>query len=295
MPAFTFSATYQAILWNGFDARLVDCNESCNIDVSQVEQAITPKTAAILAAHMYGTATCVEELEAIARKRNLPLFFDAAHGFGARYQGRPLGGFGSASVFSLGPTKTLPVGEGGLITTNDKNLAQQVREVCNHGQPANSLDSTVKSLNGRLEEINAAIGIRVVDDVDHWIARRQELAEAYHTQLGDLPGITFPAVPEDALSSYKDFCVFIDPGQFGMDRDQLLTRLEKNDIQTKRYFYPAIHKLTVAKGHFQGVSLPNAELNASRVLALPMYSHMPFEEVSYICRSVQAAHQEAGS
>src|ERR1019366_7247 len=104
MPAFTFSATYQALLWNGFTARLVDCNESCNIEVSQVDQAVTAKTAAILAVHMYGTATDLEELEAIARRRNVPLFFDAAHGFGAKYKGRHLGGFGNAEVFSLGPT-----------------------------------------------------------------------------------------------------------------------------------------------------------------------------------------------
>ncbi len=295
MPAFTFSATYQALLWNGFTARLVDCNESCNIDVAQVEQAVTPNTAAILAVHMYGTATDVEELEVIARQRNLPLFVDAAHGFGAKYKGRYLGGFGSAEVFSLGPTKTLPVGEGGLITTNDENLAMRVRSVCNHGQPPNSMDSTVKSLNGRMEEINAAIGIRVLDDVDHWVARRQELAAIYYNQLADIGGLTFPVVPKYALSSYKDFCIFVDPERFGMDRDQLMARLDKEDIQTKRYFYPPIHKLTVARGHFEGALLPKTELKSSRVLALPMYSHMPIDEVSHVCQSILTAHREGRS
>lgn len=292
MPAFTFSATYQALLWNGFTARLVDCNESCNINVTQLEQAITPKTAAILAVHMYGTATDLEELETIARRRNLPLFFDAAHGFGAKYKGRYLGGFGNAEVFSLGPTKTLPVGEGGLVTTNDENLAKCVRMVCNHGQPPNSLDSTVKSLNGRLEEINAAIGTRVLDDVDHWIARRQELSSIYYNKLSDIPGLTFPIVPECALSSYKDFCIFVEPEQFGMDREQLMMQLEKDGIQTKRYFYPPIHGLTVAQGHFDGTHLTNTDLKTSRVLALPMYSHMPFEEVSYVCQSISTAYRK---
>lgn len=294
MPSFTFSATYQALLWNGFTARLVDCNESCNIDVSKVEQAITPKTAAIVAVHMYGTATDLEALEAIAQARNLPLFFDAAHGFGAKYKGRRLGGFGNAEVFSLGPTKTLPVGEGGLITTNDENLARQVRLVSNHGQPLNSLDSTVKSLNGRLEEINAAIGVRVIDDVDHWISRRQELAAMYYEQLAEIPGLTFPVVPKSAVPSYKDFCVFVDPEQFGMDRDHLLARLEKDEIQAKRYFHPPIHELTVALGLFDGVRLSNTEFKSSRVLALPMYSHMPFEEVSYVCQAVSMAHKKGG-
>jgi dTDP-4-amino-4,6-dideoxygalactose transaminase len=294
MPAFTFSATYQALLWNGFTAQLVDCNDSCNMDVSKVEQAITPRTTAILAVHMYGTATDVEELEEIARRRNLPLFFDAAHGFGAKYKGRHLGGFGAAEVFSLGPTKTLPVGEGGLISTNDENLAQRVRLACNHGQPPNSLDSTVRSLNGRLEEINAAIGIRVLDDVDHWIEHRQELAAMYYAQLAHIPGLSFPVVPQYAVSSFKDFCIFVDPDRFGMDRDELLSRLEEDHIQAKRYFYPPIHELTVARGHFRGVRLPNTEFKASRVLALPMYSHIAPEEVSYVCQSVSKAHMTSG-
>lgn len=295
IPSFTFSATFQGLLWNGFTARLVDCNESCNIDVSQVEQAITPKTKAIVAVHLYGTATDLEELEAIANAHNLPLFFDAAHGFGAKYKGKRLGGFGNAEVFSLGPAKTLPVGEGGLIATNDDELARQVRVVSNHGQPPNSLDCVVKSLNGRLEEINAAIGIRVMDDVDDCIARRQKLAAMYFEQLADMAGLSFPVVPEHAGTSFKDFCVFVDPEQFGMDREQLLVQLEKDEIQAKRYFYPPIHELTVARGLFEGVSLPNAELKSSRVLALPMYSHMPFEEVSYVCQAVSKAYQRAKS
>lgn len=295
MPAFTFSATYQALLWNGFTARLVDCNDSCNMKLSLVEQAITPRTTAILGVHMYGTATDLEELEAIAQQHNLPLFFDAAHGFGAKYKGRHLGGFGNAEVFSLGPTKTLPVGEGGLVTTNDQDLAKRVRSACNHGQPSNSLDSTVKSLNGRLEEINAAIGMRVLDDVDHWIEHRQELAAIYYSQLANVPGITFPVVPKYAVSSFKDFCVFVDPKQFGMDRDQLMSRLERDGIQTKRYFHPPIHQLTVAREHFPGVHLPNAEFKASRVLALPMFSHITFEEVSQVCQSISKAHLEKRS
>lgn len=166
MPAFTFSATYQALLWNNLRAVLVDCNESCNLDAGRVEEVITSRTSAILAVHMYGTATDVEDLQDIASRRGLPLFYDAAHAFGAKYRGRYLGSFGTAEVFSLGPTKTLPVGEGALISFSDDTLAEKVRLVCNHGQPPNSLDSTVKSFNGRLEEIDAAIGLRLLDDVD---------------------------------------------------------------------------------------------------------------------------------
>lgn len=294
MPAYTFSATYQATLWNDLKAVLVDCNDSCNLDVAKVEGAITPKTSAILGVHMYGTGTQLEELEDIARRHKIPLFFDAAHGFGGKYRGRYLGGFGSAEVFSLGPTKTLPVGEGGLITTNVEKLARRVRLVCNHGQPPNSLDSTVKSFNGRLEEINAAIGIRIMDEVDKWIGRRQELAGMYYDNLGKIPGITFPAVPAYAVSTYKDFCIFVDRPKFGMDRDELLKRLAQKEIQSKPYFYPPIHRLAVAAGVFPEVHLPNTEYRASRVLALPMYSHMPREEVEFVCQCIHGAHAAGG-
>lgn len=117
----------------------------------------------------------------------------------------------------------------------------------------------------------------------------------YYRQLADIPGLTFPVVPKYALSSYKDFCIFVDPERFGMDREQLMIRLEKDDIQTKRYFYPPIHELTVARGHFEGIRLTNTEFKAGRVLALPMYSHMPFEEVSYVCKCISTTYKEGAS
>jgi dTDP-4-amino-4,6-dideoxygalactose transaminase len=290
IPAFTFSATYQALLWNHLRPVLVDCNESCNIDVTQIEPAVTERTSAILAVHMYGTATDIEVLQDIASRNQLPLFYDAAHAFGARYKGRYLGTFGAAEVFSLGPTKTLPIGEGALLAFQDETLAERVRLICNHGQPSNSLDSVVKSFNGRLEEINAAIGIRLLDDVDRWVGRRQELARAYYDLLHDVPGITFPEVPPHATSTYKDFCVFVDESHYGMNRDALLDFLAAAGVQTKRYFHPPIHHLTVARSEFAGVRLPNTELKSSRVLALPMYSHMPVTEVEYVCDAVRAGH-----
>jgi len=291
MPAFTFSATYQAALWNGLSTTLVECDDTCNIDPAEVEKVVTPDTKAIVAVHMYGTPANVDQLEQIARRHELLLFFDAAHAFGSLYKGRPLGGGGDAEVFSLGPTKTLPVGEGGIVSTNREELAMRIRTVCNHGQPEGSLDSMVRSFNGRLEEINAIIGSRALRDVEKNVIRRNELAFRYRRKLEGIPGISFPSVPEDCRSTFKDYCVFVDEGAFGMNRDRLMEVLAAKGIQTKRYFHPPVHQLTVAEKEFAGVRLPRTEWKSSHVLALPLYSHMPFEDVDVVCREISSAQR----
>lgn len=293
IPAFTFSATYQAVIWNNLVPVLVDCDESCNIAVDQVEGAVTSKTSAILAVHMYGTPADIDGLTRIARARGLSLFFDAAHGFGSRYRGKPVGGFGDAEVFSLGPTKTLPVGEGGLITTNSKELAERVRLACEHGHHVGSLDCEVKGFNGRLEEINAIIGIHVLDQLDGMVQRRSELEKRYKTQLSEVPGISFPHVPDYVVSTFKDMAIFIDRDAMGLDRNELAAYLEQRGIATKFYFWPPIHQLAICKSQYAHLRFPNTERKSESVLSLPMYSHMPYEEVDYVCQSIEDAHQEA--
>lgn len=287
LPAYTFSATYQAIVWNNLKPVLVECDDACNIDVAHAESLITGRTSAILGVHMYGTPADVEGLERLTKKNNLRLFFDSAHAFGSMHKGALIGRFGDAEVFSLGPTKTMPVGEGALITTRDGEFAARIRKACNHGQKPGTLDCEVKSVNGRLQEINGVIGLHLLQHVEKNILRRNELAARYKDRLGKLKGLTFPAVPSTARSTYKDFCIFVDPAAFGMTRDELGKRLGEREIQTKYYFYPPIHQLAVAKAQFPGVSLPKTERLSSTVLALPLYSHMPFEDVEFVCRAVE--------
>jgi dTDP-4-amino-4,6-dideoxygalactose transaminase len=235
---------------------------------------------------MYGTPGNLDRLETVATGAGVRLFFDAAHAFGARYKDSPVGRFGNAEVFSLGPTKTMPVGEGGLITTGDRELADQVRQICNHGQPPGTLDAVVKSLNGRLQEMNGVVGLHLLRDFDRAIARRNELAVRYKERLDDVPGLSFPPLPDHVLSTFKDLCIFVDPDTFGRSRDDLLTALATREIQTKKYYYPPIHQLAVAQTEFAGQSFPRTERLSSRVLALPLYAHMPFEEVDVVCDAV---------
>src|SRR5438477_8891307 len=134
LPSFTFFATGHAVLWNNARPVLADCEpDTWTIDAKDVARKISRRTAAILAVHVYGNPCAIEELSAIAARHNLKLIFDAAHAFGSRYGGVPVGRFGDAEVFSLTPTKTLVCGEGGLVTTSDALLARRLRALRNYG------------------------------------------------------------------------------------------------------------------------------------------------------------------
>ena len=283
MPGYTFSATYQAIKWNNLKPILADCDESCNIEPKDAKKKITKNTSAILAVHMYGTPCPIDELEEIARSSGIVLFFDAAHAFGSIYRKRYIGNFGKAEVFSLGPTKTLPCGEGGLIVTNDKEFADKMVLARNHGHTHNSLDCIVPGLNGRLQEISGAIGIHILKRMEQNVTRRNRLAHVYTEKLSKFPGVSFPVVPSDVRSTFKDYSIFIDKEEFGIDRDRLGDELLKRGIVTKQYFYPPIHNLTISSEEFKGLSLPNTLKKSRSVISLPLYSHMPEEEVNFIC------------
>lgn len=287
LPAYTFSATYQALRWCGLKAVPVDCDDRCNVDPAEVEKAITPRTSAIFAVHMFGHAPDIEALQGIAKAHGIRLFFDAAHAFGGSWHGRKLGGFGDAEVFSLGPTKTMPTGEGALITTNDDALAERIRLASNHGHPPGDLDCYLDGMNARLQEINAAIGLKLLESIDRWIARRNELADRYDAGIDALPGLRRTVRSPEVVSTVKDYVVFVDPDRFAMSRDALHDALGKREIMTKKYYWPPVHKLSYALEEFAGVSCPRTEELASRVLALPLYSHMPVEEVDSVLAALK--------
>lgn len=287
MPAFTFSATYEACKWNGLKPILVDCDKRGNIDPKEVEKSISSKTTAILAVHMFGHPSSVDELGHIAKKHKLKLFFDAAHAFGAKYRERYVGGGGDAEVFSLGPTKTMPVGEGGLITTNDQVLAKRIRLASNHGHEPGDLDALVHGMNGRLQEINGIVGLHLLKRVDTHIERRNYLADFYRRELDKIKGIKIIAPEEDVCPTYKDFSIFVDEEVFGCSRDELAKQLGSKQIVTKKYYYPPIHKLTVALEEFAGQTYPVSERLSSTTLSLPFYTHMSEQEILTVCETIQ--------
>src|SRR5205085_10658595 len=157
---------------------------------------------------------------AFAARHNLKLIFDAAHAFGSRYGGVPVGRFGDAEVFSLTPTKTLVCGEGGLVTTSDALLARRLRALRNYGDDG-SYDCEILGLNARMSEFQAALGLAGLDAIDEKVRRHNAIAAMYTSGLSSIPGVGFQAVRENNLSTCKDYSIHVSAETFGATRDEV--------------------------------------------------------------------------
>src|SRR5215510_11701302 len=209
VPSFTFMATVSAMIWAGLRPIFADVDvETLTLDPAAAEAAITPNTRAIVAVHNFGNPADIEALQAIACRHHLKLVFDAAHGFGALYKGAPVGPQGDAQVYSLSPTKLLIAGEGGIVATNDDQLAERVRIGREYGNDGN-YDSAFAGVNARMPELSALMGVRSLRNLEQAARHRNRTAEVFRTGLGDLPGIAFQKIAEGNRSSYREFSITI--------------------------------------------------------------------------------------
>lgn len=287
VPSFTFAATAHAVAWNGLRPVFADIDPSTlTISPEATRRATGVRTSAILATHTFGTPCDVAGLATVAEGHGIRLFFDAAHAFGSRKRGKPIGGFGDAEVFSLSPTKVLVAGEGGIIATNDDFLAERCRIGRDYANPGD-YDCRFVGLNARMSEFHAAIALASLTDLDARIDWRNALAAQYREGLKDVPGIGFPEVPEGDRSTYKDFTLLVDHETFGLDAVGLGRGLAAEGVETKRYYAPPVHTMRAyrspvgSNGH-----LPITELAASRVLTVPLWSSMSNEQVFDIVHAI---------
>jgi dTDP-4-amino-4,6-dideoxygalactose transaminase len=292
-PSFTFMATISALTWCGLEPVFAEVDpETTTLDPAAVESAITPRTTAIVAVHNFGNPADIQGLEDVARRHELKLVFDAAHGFGALYAGRQLGGQGHAQVFSMSPTKLLITGEGGLIATNDDHLADQIRMGREYGNDGH-YDSAFPGLNARMPEFNALMGLHSLDMLEAAALSRNQTADSFHRGLSSLPGIGFQRVRPVDRHSYREFSVMIDPAAFGLTRDQLAEALLAENVDSRKYYDPPAHCQTAYRHFYDGRSLANTEYLASHSLSLPMWSNMEQEVVDKICLAFQRIHLNA--
>ncbi|HXF72230.1 MAG TPA: DegT/DnrJ/EryC1/StrS family aminotransferase [Actinomycetota bacterium] len=288
VPSFTFAATVHAVAWNGLRPRFADVDPgTLTLSPEAVRRAVGARTQAILATHVYGTPADVEGLAAIAEEHGLRLFFDAAHAFGSRRGGVPVGRFGDAEVFSLSPTKALVAGEGGLIATDDDVLAERCRVGRDYGNPGD-YDCRFVGLNARMSELHAAVALASFEDLEERIGERNALARAYREALADVPGISFPAVRPGDRSTYKDLAVLVDPGAYGRSADELARALAALGIETRRYYAPPVHRMRAYRALGGNGHLPETERASARALALPLWSGMGEERVGRVAAAVAA-------
>jgi len=293
IPSFTFFATGHAALWNGLRPVFADCDEETwNVDPLDIERRISERTCAILAVHLYGNPCDVEALARLASRQHLKLIFDAAHAFGSRYRGRPVGQFGDAEVFSLSPTKLLVAGEGGLVTTNDATLARIIRGMRNYGD-LGAYDPEWLGMNARMPEFSAALAIAGLPLVEAKVARRNWIANKYTSLLSELPGLRFQKVPPEDVSTYKDYSIHVTSDTFGMCRDDLAEALLAERIETKKYFYPPLHKqkLYTSFCGVGGSDLHRTDFITEGILSLPIYESLPEATVERVASAIRRLWQ----
>lgn len=296
VPSFTFMATVSALVWAGLRPVFADVDfGTTNLDPAAAEAAITPNTSAIVAVHNFGNPAEVDALQEVATRHNLKLIFDAAHGFGAQYQGQPVGPHGDANSYSLSPTKLLIAGEGGIVATNSDELAETVRIGREYGNSGN-YDSAFAGINARMPEFNALLGFQSLQRLEDAARRRNEIVALYQRELGQLPGIEFQAVRAGNRNSYKDFSITIDGAAFGLTRDEVQQALTAENIDTRTYYDPPVHRHT-AYQHFAApeLSLPNTERLAAQSLSLPVWSKMDEEIVLQICDAFRTIHAQSAA
>ncbi len=291
VPSFTFMATVSSLIWCNLRPIFADVDpDTTNLDPAAAEAAITPQTTAIVAVHNFGNPADVDGLRAVANKHNLKLIFDSAHGFGSLYQGKPVGGQANAHVFSLSPTKLLVAGEGGIVSTNDAELAKKLRMGREYGNSGN-YDSAFAGLNARMPEFNAILGMHSLELLESAAQSRNETAGYFHEMMGRLPGVGFQKVMPGNRNSYKDFSITVDPSAFGLSRDQLADALTAENIDTRKYYEPPTHRQSAYRQFYNGSILPNTDWLSERSLSFPMWSHMEPEVAEGICQAMERIYQ----
>ncbi|MEW6094026.1 MAG: DegT/DnrJ/EryC1/StrS family aminotransferase [Chloroflexota bacterium] len=293
VPSFTFMATASALVWAGLRPVFADVDrDTFNLDPAAAEAAITPETSAIVAVHQFGNPPDIAGLLDVARRHGLKLIFDAAHGFGAIYQGEPVGKQGDAQIYSLSPTKLLITGEGGIVATNDDELARLILIGREYGNDGN-YDSAYAGLNARMPEFNALLGLFSLKNLDQAAKHRNETVAIFQEALGQVPGIDFQQVRAGDRHSYRELSITINEQAFGLSRNELVLALSAENIDTRKYYDPPIHKQTAYVPYYDGKPLPNTDWLSSHSVSLPMWSNMSAEVALGICQAIRNIHENA--
>lgn len=293
LPSFTFAASAHAIVWAGGQPLFADvAGDRLTLDPEEAA-ALADGAVALSATHVYGTPADVDRLAQVAARHGLPIVYDAAHALGSRYAGRPVGGFGTAEVFSLSPTKVTIAGEGGLVATHDEALAEALRIGRDYGNPGD-YDCRFPGLNARLSELHAAVAVASLAGLDERIAVRNELARAFQSALAGLPGVRFPQLGAGDLSTYKDLTLLVDGTTYGLGAGQLCRALAADGVDTRRYYAPPIHQQKAYAQTALERPLPVTESVAQQVLTVPLWSHMSSAQVLGIADLVTRCHEHAG-
>jgi len=295
VPSFTFVATAHALQWQEVTPVFCDIDPAThNIDPARVEELITPRTTGIIGVHVWGRPCAVEALAEIAARRNLRLLYDSAHAFGCTHNGRMIGNFGDAEVFSFHATKFFNTFEGGAVVTHSDELAEKIRLMTNFG--FEDYDKVVYlGTNAKMPEVSAAMGLTMLGHMDEIIAVNRRNYECYREGLRRVPGADLVPHTDDERRNYQYCVAEVDAARAGLTRDDLVRVLQTENVLARRYFYPGCHRMEPYRSYYPhaGLLLPETEKLCDRVLVLPTGTSVNAHQTKTICGLLATATSSA--
>ena len=273
--SYTFLATVNALEWNNIEPIFCDIDPiTFNIDANKIEELITPDTTCILPVHIFGNPCDVYKIQDIADRYGLKVIYDAAHAFGVEIDNIGIGNFGDITMYSFHPTKLFHTGEGGALSCKDKNLKQRLEYLNNFGIKDEET-IIMPGINGKMNEMSAALGLLVLQEVDEHIQKRKVLTELYIENLTGVRDISFLSFKDNVKRNYQYMIIRL------YNRDMLYDKLKEYNVFTRKYFYPLCSDFNWYK-HLHS-SVPIAKQISKETLCLPLYGDLTIDEVNQIC------------
>ncbi|MBD3878158.1 MAG: DegT/DnrJ/EryC1/StrS family aminotransferase [Quinella sp. 1Q5] len=283
---FTFAATPHVLSWNNISPIFCDVDEeTMNIDADKIESMITPKTTAILPVHVFGIPCNVEKIQEVADRYGLRVVYDAAHTFGVEIGGRGIGTFGDISMLSFHATKLYHTVEGGALVMHDEHTKQRIDLLKNFGIK-NEEEVVMPGINGKLDDVRAAIGRIMLNYVEGERLKRKRLHEVYNEELAEVEGLKLmPTCAANVKLNYQYYVVRIEEEVFGRSRDYVYGAFKNFNVYTRKYFHPLCSEYTCYRqlSSASPANLPVANVITKQVLSLPMYGELTEDDVRKIC------------
>lgn len=285
---FTFISTTHAIVRNRLRPVFCDVKSSDGtIDEKKIEGLITDKTVAILPVHVYGNVCNVNEIQRIADKYGLKVIYDAAHAFGVKYQGKGIGCYGDASVFSFHATKVFHTIEGGAVTFSDRELYEKLYNLKNFGIRSEELVTEIGA-NAKMNEFCAIMGLCNLRHISKSINERKVRYEFYFKKLRGTKGVRLFETQQNVIENYAYFPIFVEK-DYPLNRDELYDLLKENGIFTRKYFYPLTCNQECFRDEYCEYDLSIADELSNNVLVLPLYENLEFVTVDKIVEIIKKA------
>lgn len=304
IPNLTFIATASSVLHSGATPVLADIeNDTLNISIESIKKNITKKTKAIIPVHFAGMPCNMNKIIKIAKKNNLKIIEDCAHGIGSKINGKHVGTFGEAGCFSFYPTKNITTIEGGMVITNSKKLAEDIRKKRNHGITRTlqnryskgkpwDYDVEEPGYNFRLDEIRSVLGINQLKKVKLFNKKRENSFNYYNKKLEKVSGIIIPKNNKGFTNSHHLYIIRI-LDSFGMKRDELFEKLLENGIQTSVHYKP-LSKFQVCKKKAKKYdSLNHSEKIYQEIISLPFFTHISKIQLDLVIKTIKNIQSKA--